>query len=77
MLIKKPTEMEKSPILVHFSKYLPTIHTLDNYYCILSSSEFNPDTKSLKINEEMNKSDEKLFSPLFKSVKTSTDSFYI
>ena len=65
------------PILVHFSKYLPTIHTIDNYYCILGSSEFNLDAESLKINEEMNKSDEKLFSPLLKSVKTTTDSFYI
>ena len=58
------------PILVHFSKYLPTIHTIDNYYCILSSSKFANDGESLKINEEMNKPDEKLFSPLLNSVKT-------
>ena len=64
------------PILVHFSKYLPTIHTIDNYYSILSSFEFNPDAESLKIYEEMNKSDEKLLSPILKSVKTTEDSFY-
>ena len=65
------------PILIHFSKYLPTIHTIDNYYSILSSSEFANTSDSLKKHEEMNKSDKKLFSPLLKSVKTSTDSFYI
>ena len=65
------------PILIHFSKYLPTIHTIDNYYSILSSSEFNHNAESLKINEEINKSDEKLFKPLLKSVKTTTESFYI
>ena len=65
------------PILVHFSKYLPSLHTIDNYYCILTSSEFNSEAESLKLNEEMNKSDEKLFSHLLKSVKTTTDSFYI
>jgi len=65
------------PIFVHFSKYLPTIHTIDNYYSILSSSEFNSGAESLKINEEMDKSDEKFFSHLFKSVKTTTESFYI
>ena len=64
------------PILVHFSKYLPSLHTIDNYYCILTSPEFNPEAESLKINEEMNKSDEKLFCPLLKSVKTTKDSFY-
>jgi len=58
------------PILIHFSKYLPSIHIIDRYYSILSSSEFAK-------NEEMTKSDEKLFSSLLKSVKTSTDSFYI
>lgn len=65
------------PILVHFSKYLPTIHTIDNYYNILSSFEFPNNNESLKISEEVNKSDEKLFSHLFKSVKATTDSFYI
>ena len=65
------------PILIHFSKYLPTIHTIDNYYSILSSSEFANTSGSIKKHEEMNKSDKKLFSPLLKSVKTSTDSFYI
>ena len=64
-------------ILVHFSIYLPTIHTIDNYYSILSSSEFANKNESLKINEEMNKSDEKLFKPLIKSVKATTESFYI
>jgi len=59
------------PILVHFSKYLPTIHTIDNYYSILSSPEFNHNAESLKINKEMNKSDENLFSHLIKSVKNN------
>ncbi len=67
----------KPIIFVHFSKYTPSIHTIENYYSILSSSEFNLDAESLKINEEMNKTDEKLFSSLLKSVKPSTDSFYI
>ena len=65
------------PILIHFSKYLPSIHIIDRYYSILSSSEFNHGAESLKINEEMNKSDEQLFSSILKSLKTSTDSFYI
>jgi len=64
------------PILVHFSKYLPTIHTIDNYYSILSSSEFADNNESLKINEEMNKSDEKLFSPLIESVKNNNGIIY-
>ena len=65
------------PILIHFSKYLPTIHTIDNYYSILSSSEFASNNESLKINEEMNKSDEKIYKPLLNSVKTTKESFYI
>ena len=69
--------MTMQPILVHFSKYLPSLHTIDNYYCILTSPEFNSEAESLKIHEEMNKTDEDLFSHLFKSVKTTTDSFYI
>ena len=69
--------MTMQPILVHFSKYLPSLHTIDNYYCILSSPKFNPEAESLKMKEEMNKTDEDLFSHLFKSVKTNTDSFYI
>ena len=65
------------PILVRFSKYTPSIHTIDNYYSILSSSNFDSDAESLKINEEMNKSSDNLINHLFKSVKTTWDSFYI
>ena len=65
------------PILIHFSKYLPKIHTIDRYFSILSSSEFANTNESLKKNEEMNKSGKELLSPLLKSVKTTTDSFYI
>jgi len=64
-------------ILIHFSKYLPTIHTIDRYFSILSSSEFANNNESLKFNEEMNKSDEKLYNLLLKSVKTTKESFYI
>ncbi len=67
----------ENPIFVHFSKYLPSIHIIDRYYSILSSFEFANTNESLKNNEEMNKSDEKLFNPLLKSVKTTTESFYI
>ena len=64
------------PILVQFNKYTPSIYIIENYYCILSSSKFANDAESLKISEEMNKSSDKLFSPLLKSV-TNTDSVYI
>ncbi|MHA1720373.1 MAG: hypothetical protein ACTSWX_12010 [Promethearchaeota archaeon] len=65
------------PILVHFNKYLPSIHTIDNYYSIITSNNYSKNAVSLKNNQESSKPDKKIIKPFLKPLETTKDSFYI